>query len=129
VPRVVTQPSMRGTFTQLLCAAVLGLTLSGCAQSEGERCEIDSDCATGLVCNASLMTGNGICGRGRTTGGASDAGPGDGSVLPPLPDGAADVSVGSDAVSTDLAVDVTADVSRDSQPDVTAPAPDGGAGN
>jgi hypothetical protein len=118
---------MRGTFTQLLCAAALGLTLTGCAQDEGERCEVDSDCAAGLVCNGSLTNGNGVCARARTnTGPTLDGGASDGSVTP-VTDGAADVSVASDAVSTDLPV--AADVSHDTQPDVTAPPADGAAGN
>lgn len=40
--------------------AVLGLSaglMSGCKQKVGERCQIDSDCDTDLVCN----TGTGVC--------------------------------------------------------------------
>jgi hypothetical protein len=48
--------------------------LSGCGQSEGGRCEIDSDCAGGLYCAATPSPHNGVCrpktgtGTGGTTG-------------------------------------------------------------
>src|SRR4029434_10203327 len=82
VPHVVTQPSMRGTLNQLLCAAVLvgGLSLAGCKQNEGERCEVDSDCSGGLSCTSGAASKHAVCRPG--TGSAPlDAAvtPGDGS--------------------------------------------------
>jgi len=48
-------------FSGCLCTSVLGLLLaSGCGQSEGERCQVDSDCASGLKCSEG-STGNGTC--------------------------------------------------------------------
>jgi hypothetical protein len=32
------------------CMAVAVLSLSACKQSEGDRCEIDNDCQSGLTC-------------------------------------------------------------------------------
>ena len=48
----------------------------GCAQGEGERCQIDSDCKSGLTCQnlgSSLYSGNGVCTStsGKSTGDAS----------------------------------------------------------
>jgi hypothetical protein len=120
---------MRGTFTQLLCAAVLGLTLSGCAQNEGERCEVDSDCAAGLVCDLRGGLNTGVC---QVSGsGPIDAAvtPRDGSVSDapaPAADAGADVSV---VLDMSVASDAPADVTADSRPDVTAPPADGAAGN
>ena len=41
-----------GTPIMLLGAALLTslLSLGGCKQNEGERCQIDDDCSTGLYC-------------------------------------------------------------------------------
>ena len=49
-----------------------GLTLllllaGGCGQNEGGRCQIDSDCASGLICSKG-STGNGVC---RAPGGST----------------------------------------------------------
>jgi hypothetical protein len=120
---------MRGTFTQLLCAAALGLTLSACAQDQGERCEVDSDCAAGLVCDLRGGLNTGVC---QVSGsGPVDAAvtPGDGAVSDaptPAADAGADVSV---ALDTPVASDAAPDVTADSRPDVTAPPADGAAGN
>jgi hypothetical protein len=41
-----------GIPKMLLGAALLSsvLSLGGCKQNEGERCQIDDDCSTGLIC-------------------------------------------------------------------------------
>ncbi len=44
------------TFSRSLAAAALLFALSGCKQQEGERCQINSDCADGLTCFSSTMT-------------------------------------------------------------------------
>jgi hypothetical protein len=61
---MVSQPSMRRTPGTTFC--LLGLTASlvlfaACGQNEGGRCQIASDCASGLQCNNGA-TGNGTCG-------------------------------------------------------------------
>ena len=38
--------------------ALLTLSASGCKQSSGERCQLQSDCASGLVC---VLPANGNC--------------------------------------------------------------------
>ena len=50
---MVTQPSMRRTLHRFLLAAALTAgvsTLAGCKQEVGEKCEINTDCTTG-ICN------------------------------------------------------------------------------
>jgi hypothetical protein len=45
----------------LACAFAGTLVLcAGCSQGEGDRCEITSDCSSGLVC-ASIVAHNGVC--------------------------------------------------------------------
>jgi len=46
-----------------LCASAIALLLaSGCGQTEGERCQINSDCADGLTCQGEgISQGNGVC--------------------------------------------------------------------
>ncbi len=45
----------------LLGSAIVLLFATGCGQGEGGRCQIDSDCASGLTCH-NPETGNGTCG-------------------------------------------------------------------
>ena len=49
------------------------LLFVGCSQGEGDRCQINSDCASGLFCEPTGSPGNGICqnsnpGTGGSTG-------------------------------------------------------------
>lgn len=46
---------MRFRLTAFLGAALLAVTLAACKQGEGEVCQIDDDCETGLECNAGTM--------------------------------------------------------------------------
>ncbi|HTJ41402.1 MAG TPA: hypothetical protein VL463_04875 [Kofleriaceae bacterium] len=51
----------------LVPLALLGVSaglIAGCKQKEGERCETNDDCDTGLVCNE----GNGVCQPANATG-------------------------------------------------------------
>jgi len=58
-------------FRSCLPGLVLSLLFAGgCGEDEGGRCQINSDCASGLVCRGT--TGNGTCmlpGAGTTAGG------------------------------------------------------------
>jgi hypothetical protein len=87
---------------------VLGV---GCSQGEGDRCQIDSDCNSGLVCRGGPK--NGICqpstipGTGGSTG-QDAAGPASTS------DAASDVPM----ATSDAASDVT--VGGDTAPDAEA---------
>ncbi len=46
---------MRSRLTACLASALLAVTLAGCKQGEGEVCQIDDDCESGLECNAGTM--------------------------------------------------------------------------
>jgi hypothetical protein len=45
-----------GIPIMLLGAALLSSLLAGCKQAEGERCQIDDDCMSGLACVLSSTT-------------------------------------------------------------------------
>ena len=48
---------MRSFTSSILCALALALAAAaGCKQGEGDRCQIDSDCESGLTCST-----NGKC--------------------------------------------------------------------
>lgn len=73
---MVSQRSMHRTTalrSWLLGLSAILLAVPGCGQDEGERCQVDSDCASGLVC-VQGETGNGQC-RKRGAAGTTDAGP------------------------------------------------------
>jgi hypothetical protein len=46
---------MRFRLRAFLGSALLAVTLAACKQGEGEVCQIDDDCETGLECNAGTM--------------------------------------------------------------------------
>jgi hypothetical protein len=49
-------------FPGCLCASAIALLFAtGCGRSAGERCQVKSDCASGLICEIKNSTGNGIC--------------------------------------------------------------------
>ena len=59
---MVSQPTMRFILAPRTC--LLGLMAAlflfvACGQNEGGRCQVNSDCASGLKCNST--TGNGQC--------------------------------------------------------------------
>jgi len=59
---MVSQPTMRcilGLRTCLLGLTAILLLFPACGQNEGGRCQIDSDCASGLKCRDT--SGNGVC--------------------------------------------------------------------
>jgi hypothetical protein len=92
---------MRGTLRQFLGAAALvaSVTFCGCKQQEGDRCEVNSDCVSGLVCNLSSNPVNGTCQTSATTPTvpAPDAGiPTDGGAVVPDAAGAPDQAVAPD---------------------------------
>ena len=77
----------------------LMLAVGACKQGEGDRCQINDDCETGLVCNAS----EGVC---QKPGGSADAGVADAEVAvdsSPAADALSDATV-TDAAVTDAAV-------------------------
>ncbi len=66
---MVSQPSIQRLIRSRFCLLgllALGSFAAGCSQGEGGRCQIDSDCASGLVCkneggSNSATFGNGVC--------------------------------------------------------------------
>jgi hypothetical protein len=60
---MLSQPFMQATYRAavgLSGLVLLSLLAAGCGQNEGGRCQIDSDCASGLTCEQG-STGNGKC--------------------------------------------------------------------
>lgn len=71
---MVSQRSMHRMLALRSCLLGLAgflLGAPGCGQDEGGRCQVNSDCANGLVCREASTTGNGICGLPGT--GSTDA--------------------------------------------------------
>lgn len=67
---------------------LLGFLVAGCKQGKGERCQINDDCTTGLVCNQATNTCQ------ETTGGGIDA------TVPDGPKNDAALDGGVDAAGT-----------------------------
>ncbi|HEU0034565.1 MAG TPA: hypothetical protein VFQ53_28270 [Kofleriaceae bacterium] len=63
----------------LATTALLAVGIVSCKQGEGERCQVDSDCDTGLVCNQATQQ----C-AGETAGGIDATVP-DGTDAPDAP--------------------------------------------
>ena len=59
---------------------LLIVAMGGCKQGEGDRCQVDSDCATGLVCVIEAgddRFAGGICGQRFPDAGTPDSSSGD----------------------------------------------------
>ena len=110
---MVSQRSMRRIFgspTFLLGPAIALFLASGCSRGEGERCQVNSDCASGLTCPAG-STGNGICkpANGSTLGtdaaAADDTAPISGPEVEPTVDAESttlpDATVAIDTIDTE----------------------------
>ena len=95
---MVSQPTMQRipgiTFRLLGLTAVL-LVFAACGQNEGGRCQIDSDCASGLTCSDG-QTGNGTCKN-------------------PIVQGTADAALRSD-LALDVPVQVTSEAGTEAVP-------------
>ena len=75
---MVCQPTMRRILRTGICLLGLSAILAACGQNEGGRCQVSSDCGSGLECKP--VNGNGICSRigdnstpDAATGASSDA--------------------------------------------------------
>lgn len=53
--------AMRSSFLVGIVWVVLGLSASACEQDEGEPCQTDRDCASGLECNRAVGSDRGEC--------------------------------------------------------------------
>ncbi len=89
-------------------ALLLVLSLFGCKQGEGERCQIDSDCKDGLDCVVEGIEDNKVCRRNAIDAGpdfdaapTTDATPGP-DAPPPVDAGAVDAAA-VDAAAIDAA--------------------------
>jgi hypothetical protein len=129
----------RGAASSNVLGVVLLVTLGlgGCLQTEGERCQVNSDCQDGLSCcvgdDPDDVLRGGFCCAGTQDDAAVDA------AVDATSDGASDADGGLDAPAVDvaLAVDTAAgdaapdaDASPDAQADADAApdaAPDGNA--
>jgi len=107
---MTSRPPASPRFLIVACGwLALTLSAAGCKQGEGDRCEQDSDCQSGLVCRDIIM-GSGACrspnatptsGTGGTTV-ATGTGGSDGAV-----DAEADAT--SDTATSDALVDAPVD--------------------
>ena len=94
---MVSKPTMRWTLGSRTC--LIGLTaffFTACGQNEGGRCQINSDCGSGLECRNGL-TGNGTCQYPATATTGDAALTGDIGADMPLASGS---EVGAEAVVT-----------------------------
>jgi hypothetical protein len=70
-------PMHRRAFipTRIFALSLLALGGMGCGQAEGERCQVDSDCKSGLTCqdtSGPLYAVNGVC-KSTSSAGTPDA--------------------------------------------------------
>jgi len=63
------KPNLTACLSSL---AVLLMLVGGCGQNEGGRCQVDSDCGSGLFCDGG-NTGNGKCRAAGISGTGADA--------------------------------------------------------
>jgi len=52
---VIFTPRMKSRLGAFIGSALLAVSLASCKQGEGEVCQIDDDCESGLECNAGTM--------------------------------------------------------------------------
>lgn len=72
---------MRRILRTGICIFGLAAAFGACSQSEGGRCQVNSDCASGLECRSASDIGNGRCERpGAVSPGPDAAPPADASV-------------------------------------------------
>jgi hypothetical protein len=70
---MLSQPSMQRICRAIPSLALLFLLTQGCGQNEGGRCQVSSDCASGLECREA--SGNGTCQPKGSTSAVRDAAP------------------------------------------------------
>jgi len=73
--------TVRFIVASFALAALAALGIASCKQGEGERCQVDADCAADLTCN----TGEGVCRSSNSDNQVIDASP--------LPDASPDAPV------------------------------------
>ena len=117
---------MQSSFRAISLAFALAGTLvlcGGCSQGEGDRCEIPSDCASGLVCRYSTDSPhNGICSPTSSPGSGGSTGQ-DAAGPVSTPDAASDDGAGAADATSSVDSQVVADgatVGEDHAPDAEA---------
>ncbi len=102
---------LRHVGQAFLVAGLCGAVALGCGQDEGDRCEVDSDCGSGLMCDLTASSNNGICRQigSRTNTPTPDAGQPDAAPIPTVP-------------TADAAIDLRE--AGPTTPDAVAPSPD-----
>jgi hypothetical protein len=86
---------------------------AGCSQGEGDRCQINSDCASGLFCAPTGSPGNGICQNSNPGTGGSTGQDAAGPLVTPdasndVPTVAADAADGESTLDAEAAADSSA---------------------
>ena len=114
---VLTHEPMQSSFRAMSLVFALAGSLVfcvGCSQGEGGRCEIDSDCASGLICSVTGSPHNGVCRPISSPGGGGGTVP---AVVADAGDdsSAMEADAGDDgpAVEADAAASVDAGVAAD----------------
>jgi hypothetical protein len=116
---------MQSSFRAMSLAFALVGTLVlcvGCSQGEGDRCQIDSDCSSGLVCRGGPT--NGICSRTSIPNSGSGGSTGQDAAGPVSTlDAASDDGAGAADATSSVDSQVVADgatVGEDHAPDAEA---------
>jgi hypothetical protein len=109
------------SLVSLLAGLCLGgaLFVVGCRQGANDRCEVDNDCQTGLLCIRSAMKDDGIC-KGSVPDAAVIADAGGAEPVRPTdvaPADATGVTAGAIDASVDAAVDAAAAAAADAGSD------------
>lgn len=115
------RPSLRLAigFPGCLCASAIALLFAtGCSRSAGERCQVNSDCASGLVCSIENSTGNGIC-KSTTGSTFTDAALGSDAPLSSGPEVQVEVDAQPDAEQSPADAQASVDAEAVKTPDAT----------
>ena len=91
-------------LVRLVLALAALLAVSACKQGEGDRCETEDDCASGLICNGSLQ----VC-QSALEGDANLVPPADANDPNAVPDAEVPDAEVPDAAGFDAAEDATVD--------------------
>jgi len=101
-----------------LAIALLG---SACAQGEGDRCEIDDDCKSGLTCQEiqTVPVRERVCRQPGAISPTTDASPGVTVDVAPIPPDSASTDASPDQASDLPSPDVAPDTTADTAPDLS----------
>ena len=107
---MTSRPPASPRFLIVACGwLALTLSAAGCKQGEGDRCEQDSDCQSGLVCRDIIM-GSGAC---RSPNAAPTSGTGGTTVTTGTGGSGVAVDAEADTATSDAPVDALTDAPVD----------------